>query len=119
MNTGIKQLDRLIAKHGVSTGLTHNDFQSSVRLYHNDHRLNTLRLPYCQYRIVEELREGEHLTLHRFYLAYNENTPRLAFFLIDANNEVVDKVFFLKHNRYKVAAHAIGKLLRTQHAIAA
>lgn len=79
MQTGIKQLDNLISKHGISAKPTHNDFQSSLRIFCNDPRLDKLHLPYCMWRVAQELRANETIMLHRFYLAYNDKSPRLAF----------------------------------------
>jgi len=66
MQTGIKQLDREIAKHGVGCAETHNTFQSSMRLFRKDNRLKTLNLPYCLANIVSNLRYDQSvgMTLH-------------------------------------------------------
>jgi hypothetical protein len=119
MQTGIKQLDKVIAKRGITTEPTHNEFQSSMRLFGKDNRLKTLNLPPCMANIVCNLKDGESVTLHRFYLAYKENSPRLAFFLTDEDGRIVERVYFLRKTLYQHASANIGKLLRQQEAIAA
>jgi hypothetical protein len=111
MYTGIKQLDNLIAKYGITSDPTHNAFQSSMRLFCNDPRLTALRLPYCMHKVVEGLQHGGSITLHRFYLAYSDKSPRLAFFMVGDNGTIIEKVVFLKHHRYQQASKALGACL--------
>lgn len=119
MHTGIKQLDQVIAKRGISDGPIDNEFQSSLRLYRKDNRLKTLNLPLCMSRVICSLRYDESVILHRFYLAYRNNAPRLAFFLTDNDGQIIERVYFLRHARYIGASASIGKMLRQQSAIAA
>jgi hypothetical protein len=122
MDTGIQQLNKLISKYGISPNPTHNEFQSSMRLFFNDPRLHALRLPYCMHKVVEELQRGDSIVLHRFYLAYNEKSPRLAFFMVRDDGTIIEKVVFLRHHRYQMASKALAShvhRLLTNTAIAA
>lgn len=112
MQTGIKQLDNLISKHGISAKPTHNAFQSSLRIFCDDPRLDNLHLPYCMWRVAQELSENETVMLHRFYLAYNDKSPRLAFFMVRDDGSIIEKVFFLRQQRYQAASKAITSCLR-------
>lgn len=119
MKTGIKLLDNVIKKHGISQELIENEFQSSLRLFSNDSRLKSLRLPPCIAQIIMTMKLSETVVLHRFYLSYQAKAPRITFLLVSEDGKVLKHVCFSKHAKYKAASTAIASMFERQLAVAA
>lgn len=110
MKTGIKQLDNVISKTGLQTMVgTEDAFQRVTLLQSQDPRATTMKLPWCFYRLIMALPEGQQVRLHECFIPYRK--CRLASFLVDEAGEIIEQVFYQRDSRYVSACKKLHQRL--------
>ena len=114
MNTGLKQLDALIQKHGIHFSPDINNPFEQVIPNITANECVRLKLPYC---IFIKAKECGSTVLVRFKLPFKHD-EKLADFLIDMQGNTVEQVYYQRHVKYKNACrqleHVINKQLKSE-----
>ena len=113
MNTGLKTIDNLIERFGISVGEGHDAFQQVLDLYGGDSRATTMKLPFCFYQIIANLPVNRRLSLHQFYLPHRK--ARLASFLIDENGQIIEQVYYQRDRKYVKACKKLQSLVQCHY----
>lgn len=113
MNTGLKTIDNLIERFGISVGEGHDAFQQVIDLYGGDSRAVSLKLPFCFYQIIANLPVNRRLSLHQFYLPHRK--ARLASFLIDESGHIIEQVYYQRDSKYVKACKKLQSLVQQNY----
>ena len=98
MQTGLKTIDGLIERFGISAAETHDAFQHVLCLQGGDKRAIALKLPFCFYQKLSSLPKSRMITLHQFYLPHRK--ARLASFLINEHGQVIEQVYYQRDAKH-------------------
>lgn len=104
MKTGIKKLDILISRYGITASQVCNEFQFSAPIRRHDPSMRSLNLPYCFHRLIES-NNHEQLILYRF--KNHTKNMFLAAFLVDEAGNIVERVYYQRKASYVEACKAI------------
>ncbi|MEC8374878.1 MAG: hypothetical protein VX078_08730 [Pseudomonadota bacterium] len=112
MQTGIKAVDQLLAKHGIMGEEGYDQFQRRARLTGGDSRANML--PFCMYQKVAYAPLSQSFTVHHFYMPGNKG--KLASFLFDEKGALIEQVYYQKVSRWVQVCRKLQQLVQsTQH----
>lgn len=113
MHTGMKNVDDLILRFGVMRVPGRDLFQHVLSLCGSDIKANTMKLPFCFYRVITSLPPNRQLLLHQFYLPHKK--ARLASFLIDEEGKIVEQVYFQRDRKYVLACRKLQLLVSNNY----
>ncbi|GGF81547.1 hypothetical protein [Alteromonas lipolytica] len=113
MQTGLKTIDNLVQRFGISVGEGHDAFQQVLKLSGGDSRAMTMKLPFCFYQIIANLPVSRRLSLHQFYLPHRK--ARLASFLIDEKGRIVEQVYYQRDSKYVQACKKLQGLVQQSY----
>lgn len=105
--SGLKSVDNLIEKYGVSAFNEDNPFIKRKPLS----LINACEkgMPFCFYLKLKHLSQGEQLWCFTAYLPTKKQ--KLAMYLVDQSNSVIEQVYYPRDRKGIVACEKIRKLL--------
>ncbi|BFT30495.1 hypothetical protein D210916BOD24_16710 [Alteromonas sp. D210916BOD_24] len=109
MQTGIKGVDQLIAKHGIKVDVGFDDFQRRSRLTGGDERAQAL--PFCMYQKVMNAPLSRMFTVHHFYMP--DHKGKLASFLFNEKGELIEQVYYQKVARWVNVCRKLQQWVQT------
>ena len=109
MNTGIKALDTVIQRWGISAEEVSNAFQTSTHLTGRDPRALRMGLPHCIIQEIGRHKHAENLSLHQFYLPHRK--AKLACFVTDMQGKVLERVYYGHERKYWRASEKVADAL--------
>ena len=108
VQTGIKAVDQLVAKHGILADFGADSFQRRLRLSGGDERANAL--PFCMYQKVVYAPLSQFFTVHHFYMPGNKG--KLASFLFDEKGTLIEQVYYQKVARWVKVCRKLQQLVQ-------
>ena len=103
----LKSVEQLIEKYGVSAFADDTPFIKRRQLTHNDAMQKGM--PFCFFRKLQALTPHDSVWCFTAFLPNKKQ--RLAMYLVDKHNNVVEQVYYLRDRKGVAACEKIQRLL--------